>query len=91
MKNSLFGAFCSAITCIGYHRTTSHEHLTVGHTHEDVGALTAGLAVPSGLPSNRFHLFSTEMPISVYFVDSSEKEMNLCGGPQDLIMSLQSL
>ena len=27
----------SALTQLGYFRTTGHHHLVVGHTHEDVG------------------------------------------------------
>ena len=39
VKNSKFASWCATMTCAGYFRTISHEHLPVGHTHEDVGSL----------------------------------------------------
>lgn len=39
VKNSLFGAYCSSLVCGGFFKSVAHEHLTVGHTHTDVGYL----------------------------------------------------
>ena len=39
IKNGHFGAWCSMMTAGGYARVISHEHLPVGHTHEDIGFL----------------------------------------------------
>ena len=39
VKKTIFGAWCSAMTAAGYARTICHQHLPVGHTHEDIGIL----------------------------------------------------
>ena len=36
-KNSIFGRYLSLLTTCGSFSNTAAEHLTVGHTHEDVG------------------------------------------------------
>ena len=37
IKNSLFDGFCCTMTAAQIFDSMSHEHLCVGHTHEDVG------------------------------------------------------
>lgn len=39
VKNSIMGSWCSMMSTAGFVRTISHEHLPVGHTHEDIGPL----------------------------------------------------
>lgn len=39
VKNGQFGAWASSVVGCGYWRVLSHEHLPVGHTHEDVGEI----------------------------------------------------
>ena len=40
VKNSVFGSWASAMIGAGFFKTLSHEHLPVGHTHEDIGKKT---------------------------------------------------
>ena len=40
LRNSLTGKLACLMTSFGYFNVVSHQHLTVGHTHEDVGFLT---------------------------------------------------
>lgn len=40
-KNGVMGGWCSSMASLGYFQQISHEHLCVGHTHEDVGVLAA--------------------------------------------------
>ena len=39
VKNGIFGSFAAMLVGAGFFRTFSHEHLPVGHTHEDIGTL----------------------------------------------------
>lgn len=46
LRNSLTGKFACLLTSAGFFNVTSHHHLMVGHTHEDVGVLaTESLSV----------------------------------------------
>lgn len=38
MKNGLISSWASALTSLNFFRTISEEHLTMGHTHEDLDA-----------------------------------------------------
>lgn len=42
VKNGLFGNWISSLISGGWFHSGSQEHLTTGHTHEDIGAF-AGL------------------------------------------------
>ena len=46
-KNSIFGRYLSLLTTCGSFSNTAAEHLTVGHTHEDVGISKSELAIVS--------------------------------------------
>jgi hypothetical protein len=37
IKNSIAGRTMAALACAGYFRCIGHQHLRVGHSHEDVG------------------------------------------------------
>ena len=41
IKNSLFDRYCATLCAASAFDNISHEHLTVGHTHEDVGDFAA--------------------------------------------------
>ena len=48
VKNSLFDRYCATLCTSSAFDNISHEHLTVGHTHEDVGDFAASrLIVPT--------------------------------------------
>lgn len=77
VKNSIFGCYCSMMVGGGYFRTFSHEHLPVGHTHEDIGAS----ATPDTSLISLDLLISalwTKMRISVCSVALSAKGMTNC-------------
>lgn len=40
VKNGIFGSWASMMVGAGYAQILSHEHLPVGHTHEDIGTLS---------------------------------------------------
>ena len=41
VKNSVFARYCSSLVSSDAFEVVSHDHLTVGHTHEDIGAPAA--------------------------------------------------
>ena len=45
VKNGIFGSWASSMVATSYFRQLSVEHLCVGHTHEDVGALAEVLGL----------------------------------------------
>jgi hypothetical protein len=46
IKNSVAGRTLAALACAGFFRCIGHQHLRVGHSHEDVGALGSKNTTP---------------------------------------------
>ena len=89
VKNSIFGSYCGMMVGAGYFRTVSHEHLPVGHTHEDIGAWDPAtldtFLISLDLLMAVLLFLKSETHTSECCADMSEKEMTNCTSVQLLM------
>ena len=92
VKNSLFDRFCSYMASCNVFDIISHEHLVVGHTHEDVGAFLAFSVLLTAIDdflvidwiladqSSSILLLwpDSKMLYLDWYLDSSKKGMKMC-------------
>ena len=88
MRNSLFDRFCSALAISQCFDSIGHEHLCVGHTHEDVGPKLSSSKkwrISCSCCGTTSHFLIPEVCFSAskmryldWYPESSEKEMKMC-------------